>query len=152
VNAGLPLTVKDMYILGEGSLYLIKPFNIELAVKMKGKDLKAADENEIKPQRDENADMIVDISIKPEIRGELDALKLSRLLQLINVVSATMNTSDCLASVSSADGAVGNYYRPLACKPSLLPLSESDHNLQISDLVNALHLHEAQADVPNQVR
>lgn len=150
MNAGLPLTVKDMYTLGEGSLYLIKPFNIELAVKMKGKELETASEN-TKPQGDENADMIVDISIKPEIRGELDALKLSRLLQLINVVSATVNTSDCLASVSLANRAVGNNYRPLLPhRPSLLTLSENDHNLQISDLVNALH--EAQADVHSQVR
>ena len=46
------------------------------------------------------ADMTVDITIKPEVRGELDASKLSRLLEILPVISATFARANCLASVS----------------------------------------------------
>jgi hypothetical protein len=86
--------------------------------------------------------MIVDVSIKPEIRGELDALKLSRLLLLINIVSATVNTSNCLAAVSSCDP----HHQPLVSQSTL---SLNDHNLEISDLIS--HLHELEAGLPDKV-
>ena len=49
------------------------------------------------------ADMTVDIAIKPEVRGELDASKLSRLLEILPVISATFARASCLASVAHAD-------------------------------------------------
>lgn len=52
------------------------------------------------------ADMTVEVTVKPEIRGELDASKLARLLQVLPVISSTFSRANCLASVSLADKAV----------------------------------------------
>jgi hypothetical protein len=49
------------------------------------------------------ADMSVDVNIRPEVRGELDCIKLARLLQVLPVISATFSRANCLASVSAAD-------------------------------------------------
>lgn len=94
------------------------------------------------PEGKNTADMNVDISIKPEIRGELDALKLSRLLQLINIMSATVNTANCLATVSSCD----TQTQPAVVQSTL---STHDQNLEISDLIS--RLHEIEADFPDKV-
>ena len=74
VNAGLPLTLDDMYRFGEQSLYLIKPFNISLSAQNIEKSI---------------ADMTVSIRVDPEVRGELDASKLARLLTVVQIVSLT---------------------------------------------------------------
>lgn len=165
VNAGLPLTVGDMYTFGEQALYLIQPFNIELAVQMKGEGedhgLRAANDVDVdvgseRPSEGESdADMTVEVAIKPEIRGELDALKLSRLLELVTVVSATLNKDNCLAAVSLADKAVYNPNqpsRPITSRllPSALALSSNDHNLQISDIVSAFREVAVPHPNPNQ--
>ena len=50
--------------------------------------------------------MTIDIAIKPEVRGELDASKLSRLLEILPIISATFARASCLASVSHADMAM----------------------------------------------
>ena len=74
VNAGMPLTVQDMYTFGRNSLYLIKPFDINIYYQNIEKS---------------SGDMNLDVEVKPEVRGELTALKLSRLLFLIGVIHST---------------------------------------------------------------
>jgi hypothetical protein len=54
--------------------------------------------------------MTVEVMVKPEIRGELDASKLTRLLQVLPVISSTFSRASCLASVSLANKAI---YPPL---------------------------------------
>ena len=61
------------------------------------------------------ADMTVDVDVFPEVRGELDAAKLSRLLQLFPVITGTFARVNCLAAVSAADRVV--YPPPLARVP-----------------------------------
>ena len=80
VNAGMPLHVNDMYKLsqrGNEALYLIKPFDIDMTVQNVDRSL---------------ADMTVDIDIKPEIRGELSAQKLERLLDVFLVATTTFTS------------------------------------------------------------
>lgn len=74
VNAGMPLTVQDMYTFGKNSLYLIKPFDINIHFQNIEKS---------------NGEMTLDVEVKPEVRGELNALKLARLLYLIGVIHST---------------------------------------------------------------
>jgi hypothetical protein len=50
--------------------------------------------------------MTVEVTVKPEIRGELDASKLARLLQVLPVISSTFSRASCLASVSLANKAI----------------------------------------------
>ena len=50
--------------------------------------------------------MTVDVKIGPELKGELDASKLARLLDLLPEVSATFSQANCLASVMAADVSV----------------------------------------------
>lgn len=70
VNAGMPLTSDDMYSFGTQSLYLIRPFDVHIKVQTINKL---------------SADMSIDVQVQPEIRGELDASKLARLLTIIRV-------------------------------------------------------------------
>jgi hypothetical protein len=63
------------------------------------------------------ADMSVDVNIRPEVRGELDCIKLARLLQVLPVISSTFSRTNCLASVSAADRSMK--------APPLLPPSAS---------------------------
>lgn len=74
VNAGLPLTVQDMYTFGRDSLYLIKPFDISICFQNIEKN---------------NGETTLNVEVKPELRGELSALKLVRLLYLIGVIHST---------------------------------------------------------------
>lgn len=69
VNAGLPLTVHDLYSLEEKSLYLIKPFDISMQVQNIDR---------------RSAAMTVAVSIEPEVRGQIDSTKLARLLNVVN--------------------------------------------------------------------
>ena len=62
--------------------------------------------------------MTVDVDVNPEVRGELDAAKLSRLLQLFPVITGTFARVNCLAAVAAADRVV--YPPPLARVPVLL--------------------------------
>ena len=62
-----------------------------------------------------SADMTVDVDVNPEVRGELDAAKLSRLLQLFPVITGTFARVNCLAAVAAADRVV--YPPPLARVP-----------------------------------
>ena len=76
VNAGMPLHVEDMYNLESlRELYLIKPFDIGCQIQNVDKS---------------RADMNVDVTINPEFRGELNARKLERLLQVLGVASQTL--------------------------------------------------------------
>lgn len=72
VNAGVPLTVSDMYTFGDAYPYLIKPFDIGLMIQNIDKS---------------TSDISVDVDIKPELRGELDKSKLFRLLVAIRQIS-----------------------------------------------------------------
>ena len=47
--------------------------------------------------------MTVDVNVRPEVRGELDCIKLSRLLQVLPTISSTFARANCLAAVSAAD-------------------------------------------------
>ena len=88
VNASMPHTLRDMYSSDVKSLYLIKPFHITAKVQTTDTS---------------TADMTVDVSVSPEVRGELDPLKLARLLQVLPVITATFTRTNCLASVSRAE-------------------------------------------------
>ncbi len=77
VNAGMPYRVSDMYNLaqkGNEHLYLIKPFDIEMAVQNIDRTY---------------ADMTVDLDFKPGICGGLTASKLTRLMDLMAVATVT---------------------------------------------------------------
>lgn len=81
VNAGMPLTVNDMYTFASGDdapsrscrgAYLIKPFDIAVMIQNIDKS---------------TSDISVDVDVKPELRGELDKPKLSRLLVVLRIIS-----------------------------------------------------------------
>eukprot|EP01034_Spumella_vulgaris_P021564 gene21564-27602_t len=76
INAGLPQSTRDMYSFADKSLYLIKPFDLIVNVQ---------NENKIV------ADMTVNVEIKPELRGEIDSVKLARLLKALGEVSGTFS-------------------------------------------------------------
>lgn len=78
INAAMPLSVRDINTINDEkkTLYLIKPFDINLAVQSVNKT---------------NADMTVDIEILPELRGELDPKKLARLLHALSAASLTFS-------------------------------------------------------------
>jgi hypothetical protein len=102
VNAGLPLLASEMYIFSEQSLYLIRPFNVHTTVQTYNKSV---------------ADMTVTVAIDPSICGEIDAIKLSRVMHLIQVVSAT--------------------FRPNTVNPSPTPTSQIQTNLEQDLFVDA---------------
>ena len=104
VNASMPHSVKDMYSSSVKSLYLIKPFHI--AAKVQTTDTSTAD-------------MTVDVSVSPEVRGELDTVKLTRLLQVLPVITATFTRANCLVSVSRAEEVL--HLGASSVTPSLLP-------------------------------
>jgi hypothetical protein len=87
INAGLPLTVSDMYLLSEHSLYLIKPFDIIMNVQNIDQSL---------------ANMTMDIEIKPELKGELSAVKLSRLLLVLGEISQSFSKPANIISLSQS--------------------------------------------------
>jgi hypothetical protein len=93
------------------------------------------------------ADMSVDVNIRPEVRGELDCIKLARLLQVLPVISATFSRANCLASVSAADQSMKAL--PLLPPPAseldkeITPQrvergAEEDPNLTLPDLVDEI--------------
>jgi hypothetical protein len=75
------------------------------------------------------ANMTIDVTIEPGMRGELDPSKLSRLLQLIPTVSATFSQENCLAAVTAAD---------IAVYGSLLPREGLGVALEMSDIVSGI--------------
>ena len=75
------------------------------------------------------ANMTIDVTIEPGMRGELDPSKLSRLLQLIPTVSATFSQENCLAAVTAAD---------IAVYGSLLPRDGLGVTLEMSDIVSGI--------------
>jgi hypothetical protein len=76
VNAGMPITVQDMYNLKhEESLYIIRPFDIECNIQNLDKT---------------QADMNVNVEIKPELRGELTAMKLDRFMIVLSIAQDTL--------------------------------------------------------------
>lgn len=87
INAGLPLSVHDMYLLNDQSLHLIKPFDIVMNVQNIDQSL---------------ADMTMDIEIKPELKGELSAVKLSRLLHVLGEISQSFSKPANIISLSQS--------------------------------------------------
>ncbi len=76
VNAGMPKTIADMYSLDQNeSLYLVKPFDIDCVIQNVDKSI---------------ADTTVDLEIKPELRGELTAVKLDRLCYCMGIAQETL--------------------------------------------------------------
>ena len=99
-----------------------------------------------------HADMTVDVSIKPEVRGELDAAKLARLLQVLPVITATFARANCLASVSLADRAMLPHVlpSPLSC----VSLNNTLNGLSTVNTLNntrgpANPLHRMQNNTPS---
>ena len=113
VNASMPHSLKDMYSSDVKSLYLIKPFHI--AAKVQTTDTSTAD-------------MTVDVSVSPEVRGELDPSKLARLLKVLPVITATFTRTNCLASVSRAEEVLH------LDSSALLPLPSSTPSLSLHGL------------------
>ena len=70
--------------------------------------------------------MSVDVNIRPEVRGELDCIKLARLLQVLPVISSTFSRSNCLAAVSAADRSMK---APAVLPPSVSVLDMTDMKL-----------------------
>eukprot|EP01033_Poteriospumella_lacustris_P006747 gene6747-4866_t len=81
VNAGLPLTINDVYCLKGSSLYLIKPFDVALMAQN-------IDQSE--------ADMTVSMSLSPGVNGELDRNKLARLLRITNGMTDVLSPKAAL--------------------------------------------------------
>lgn len=79
------------------------------------------------------ADMIVDITLEPELRGELDPLKLARILKLIPVLSTTFSIGDCLTTVSASDFAVYGTDQPYVMP--MLPMGDDSESLSLADIV-----------------
>ena len=82
-----------------------------------------------------SADMTVDVQVSPEVRGELDTSKLTRLLQMMPIISETFSRHSCLNSVAAADRAmlppspvsVPTYTRTPRIVPTLTPSEVSTH-------------------------
>lgn len=100
------------------NLLLFQPFNFGLI--MQTLDQKAAD-------------MTVDIALEPELRGELDPLKLARILKLIPVLSTTFSIGDCLTTVSASDIAVYGTDQPYVMP--MLPMGDDSEVLSLADIV-----------------
>ena len=96
VNAGMPPSVDEMYSFGQES-YIILPFDVETHVQTLNRAV---------------SDMFVDINVKPEIRGQMDAAKLARLLTIIH-----------------------SLINAFAVKPKKLLLNETDSTENLVELV-----------------
>ena len=73
VNVGMPRTVKERY---SNALYLINPFDINVGIQTIDKS---------------QADMSIIVQVMPGLQAEFDAVKITRLLALINIVVFTIN-------------------------------------------------------------
>lgn len=97
VNAGLPQSARDLTSFREEDRYLIRPFSVQVTVETVEKS---------------NADMNVDVLVRPSLAGELDALKLARLLHVVRNVTATF-AGDEEASSDAPVGEGGDLSRVL---------------------------------------
>ena len=79
INANMPRKVQDIGCIGARKKYLIRPFGVNMVVQ------------NIKRTK---ADMTVEIEITPNIRGEIDAYTLSRLMHTIEVITSTFDMDD----------------------------------------------------------
>ena len=121
VNAGMPLTVQDMYTFGKNSLYLIKPFDINVYFQNIEKI---------------NGEMTLDVEVKPEVRGELNALKLARLLYLIGVIHSTFFSKPTDFKNSEKE------------EQRLMPIVDeiADDNTIYPDIIDAIHTNTDERD------
>jgi hypothetical protein len=78
VNVGLPLSVEDKYNTTERNLYLIKPFDIKVGVQSVDTSV---------------ADITVTVDILPGLQAEFDAVKVARLIRLINTIVSTVQVT-----------------------------------------------------------
>lgn len=81
--------------------------------------------------------MSVEVGISPELRGELDASKLGRLLRLIPTVTSTINKANWLSSVIAADIAVFGTHTHVLIKPPA-GIQVNTKPLLFPDLVSSL--------------
>ena len=81
--------------------------------------------------------MSVEVNIRPELRGEIDASKLSRLLRLIPTITSTINKSNWLSSVIAADIAVFGAHTHTSLKP-FADIQVDTKPLLFPDLVSSL--------------
>lgn len=92
INAGLPTSLKDVFHFSEYDQYLIRPFDVCVGVQ-------SFDKSE--------ADMTVDVTVQPALIGELDSLKLARLLFISRLISATFaGEQKALPATDSSSGKV----------------------------------------------
>jgi hypothetical protein len=112
VNAGLPLISSEMYIFSERSLYLIRPFNLHTTVQTYDQS---------------RADMTVSVVIEPSICGEIDAIKLSRVMHLIQVISTTFRPNSSIETHLATTSPSGRS-----------PQNNMEHHLEIAAVVNPM--------------
>ena len=87
--------------------------------------------------------MTVEVVIEPEMRGELDPTKLTRLMQMIPVVSETFSQPNCLAAVSEGDLAVYGTLLPV----ELPPISDENERPSLANIVSTLTEKSEKEDV-----
>ena len=95
------------------------------------------------------ANMTVDIALEPALRGELDPLKLARILKLIPVLSSTFSIGDCLETVSASDIAVYG-----TDQPYVLPLShigDGNETLTLADIVSKTIVRSDSSGIKKEV-
>lgn len=80
------------------------------------------------------ANMTVEVIIEPGMRGELDPLKLTRLMQMIPVVTETFSQPNCLAAVSEGDLAVYGTLLPV----ELPPINDENERPSLVNIVGIL--------------
>lgn len=122
INAALPRCARDLYTVGgENSMYLIRPFGIAVGVQTIDKSV---------------ADMTVSINVQPNIRGELSADKLSRLMHIIDIVPSTFQTLP--SDESDATNAISNDF--VVPQPTALTIIDTRqvNPLQCEILVHAV--------------
>ena len=74
VNAGMPHSARDLYGFRDDNVYLIRPFDVSVQVQTVDR---------------ESSDMVVDIFIKPNLTGVIDALKLAKILHISRLMTST---------------------------------------------------------------
>lgn len=98
INAGMPSSSKNLYSFRAENRYLIRPFDVFIQMQTVDRF---------------TSDMTVDVSIQPALIGELDALKLARLLFISRLMTVTF-AGQQFASPAAVDSLGGKFAQPSA--------------------------------------